>query len=157
MKTKTKKIEFKAEKKIEKIEFTTEKQVDFLDVTDRIEEFIESTGIKDGLVNVFSPHTTSSIIINHNEEMLKQDLMRVLYKLIPVDERYAHDMFELTNKTKSDGRSNGHSHCKVMLLGSSESIPLEDGAMLLGEKQSIFFVELDGARKRSFYVQVLGG
>lgn len=142
--------------KTKKIEFTTEKQIDFFDITDRVEEFIESTGIKHGIVNVFSPHTTSSVIINHNEEMLKQDLMRVLYKLVPIDERYAHDMFELTNRTKSDGRSNGHSHCKVMLLGSSESIPLEKGVMLLGEKQSIFFVELDGARKRDLYVQVMG-
>ncbi len=142
--------------KSKKIEFATEKQVDFLDVTKKIEEFIEKTGIKNGVVTVFSPHTTSSIIINHNEEMLKQDLMRVLYRLIPIDERYAHDMFELTNKTKSDGRSNGHSHCKVMLLGSSESIPLEKGEMVLGEKQSIFFVELDGARSRDFVVHVMG-
>lgn len=142
--------------KIKKIEFATEKQVDFLDVTDEIEEFIEKTGIKNGLVTVFSPHTTSSVMINHNEEMLKQDLMRVLYRLVPIDERYAHDMFELTNKTKSDGRSNGHSHCKVMLIGTSASIPLEKGKMLLGDKQSIFFVELDGARTRDFYVQVIG-
>lgn len=142
--------------KLKKLECATEKQLDFLDVTDKIEEFIETTGIENGVVTVFSPHTTSSVMINHDEEMLKQDLMRILYRLVPIDERYAHDMFELTNKTKSDGRSNGHSHCKVMLLGSSESIPLEKGQMLLGEKQSIFFVELDGARARDFYVQVMG-
>ncbi len=142
--------------KTKRIEFSTEKQVDFLDVTDQIEEFIESTGVKDGVVNVFSPHTTASVMINHNEEMLKQDLVRILYRLVPIDERYAHDMFELTNKTKSDGRSNAHSHCKVMLIGSSESIPVEKGRMLLGEQQSVFFVELDGARTRDFYVQVIG-
>ena len=142
--------------KTKRIEFSTEKQVDFLDVTDQIEEFIESTGVKDGVVNVFSPHTTASVMINHNEEMLKQDLVRILYRLVPIDERYAHDMFELTNKKKSDGRSNAHSHCKVMLLGSSESIPIEKGKLLLGEQQSVFFVELDGARTRDFYVQVMG-
>ncbi len=142
--------------RIKRIEFSTEKQVDFLDVTEQIEEFIELSGIKDGVVNVFSPHTTASVMINHNEEMLKQDLVRILYRLVPVDERYAHDMFELTNKRTSDGRSNGHSHCKVMLLGSSESIPIEKGRMLLGEQQSVFFVELDGARTRDFYVQIMG-
>lgn len=142
--------------KLKKLNYATEKQLDFINVTDKIEEFIETTGIKNGIVNVFSPHTTASIMINHDEEMLKQDLMRILYRLVPIDERYAHDMFELTNKTKSDGRSNGHSHCKVMLLGSSESIPLGDGQMLLGEKQSVFLVELDGARTRDFYVQVMG-
>lgn len=142
--------------KTKRIEFSTEKQVDFLDVTDQVEEFIEASGIKDGVVNVFSPHTTASVMINHNEEMLKQDLVRILYRLVPIDERYAHDMFELTNKTISDGRSNAHSHCKVMLLGSSESIPIEKGKMLLGKQQSIFFVELDGARTRDFYVQIMG-
>jgi secondary thiamine-phosphate synthase enzyme len=142
--------------KTKRIEFSTEKQVDFLDVTDQIEEFIETSGVKEGVVNVFSPHTTASVMINHNEEMLKQDLARILYRLVPIDERYAHDMFELTNKTISDGRSNAHSHCKVMLLGSSESIPIENGKMLLGKQQSVFFVELDGARTRDFYVQVMG-
>lgn len=142
--------------KTKKIEITTEKQLEFIDITSTVEEVIEGSGAKSGTVTIFSPHTTGSIAVNHNEPMLLQDMTRILYKLVPIDERYSHDMFELTKHSKSDGRSNGHSHCKNMLLGSSESIPFENGQMLLGDRQSVFFVELDGGRKRDFIVQVVG-
>jgi secondary thiamine-phosphate synthase enzyme len=65
-------------------------------------------------------------------------------------------MFELTKVTKSDGRSNGHSHCMNIFLGNSETIPVENGVLLLGERQSIFFVELDGGRKRDYIIHVMG-
>lgn len=142
--------------KTKKIELQTEKQLEFIDVTSMVEEVVEGSGIKSGTVTVFSPHTTGSIVVNHNEPMLLQDMTRMLYKLVPIDERYSHDMFELTKHNKSDGRSNGHSHCKSMFLGSSESIPFEKGQLLLGDRQNIFFVELDGGRKRDFIVQVIG-
>jgi len=56
----------------------------------------------------------------------------------------------------SDGRSNGHSHCKAILLGNSETIPVEKGKLLLTERQNIFAVEFDGSRKRDVFVQVIG-
>ena len=80
----------------------------------------------------------------------------MLYRLVPIDERYSHDLFELKRMNRSDGRSNGHSHCKNMLIGNSETVPIEKGKMLLGSLQSIFFVEMDGARKRSIIVQIMG-
>lgn len=141
---------------MKKIEVQSEKQLEFIDVTSMVDEVVEETGVKEGIVLVFSSHTTGAIVINHNEPMLMQDMTRILYKMAPIDERYSHDMFELTKHNKSDGRSNGHSHCKSMLLGSSEMIPLSKGELQLGNKQSIFFVELDGARKRDFFVQILG-
>jgi secondary thiamine-phosphate synthase enzyme len=139
-----------------KIDLQSEKQLEFMDVTSLIEEAVESSGVNSGVVVVFSPHTTGAIVINHNEPMLLQDMTRILYKMVPIDERYSHDMFELTKRNKSDGRSNGHSHCKNMLLGSSETVPIEKGELVLGNKQSIFFVELDGARKRDFVIQIMG-
>jgi secondary thiamine-phosphate synthase enzyme len=142
--------------KKEKISISTQKQIEFVDVTEKVEEVVEKSGIKAGQVLVFAPHSTASLVINHNENMLLQDMSRILYRLVPVDERYDHDTFELTNKNKSDGRSNGHSHCKNMILGASETIPLEKGEMLLGERQNIFFVEFDGGRERDFIVQILG-
>jgi len=131
-------------------------QIEFIDITHDIEEIITSSGIKNGQVLVFSPHATASIAINENENLLLQDFQRLLYKLVPIDERYSHDLFELKRVARSDGRSNGHSHCKNFLLGASETIPVSDGKMLLGEHQNIFFVELDGARKRDVVVQVMG-
>ncbi len=142
--------------KLEKIALETTKQLEFIDITSNVEEILDQSGVKNGQVNVFSPHTTAAVSINHNEPMLLQDMARLLYKVAPIDERYSHDMFELTKVNKSDGRSNGHSHCKSVFLGSSETIPVEKGEMMLGERQSIFFVELDGSRKRDYVVQVVG-
>ncbi|MFO7806845.1 MAG: secondary thiamine-phosphate synthase enzyme YjbQ [Candidatus Moraniibacteriota bacterium] len=142
--------------KNEKISISTQKQIEFVEITEKVEDIIEKSGIKNGQVLVFSPHSTASISMNHNEDMLLQDMSRILYRLVPVDERYDHDVFELSNKNKSDGRSNGHSHCKNIILGSSEAIPLKEGEMMLGDRQNIFFVEFDGGRERDFIVQVLG-
>ena len=117
---------------------------------------MENSGIREGQVLVFSPHTTAGIIINHNEPMLLQDFMRLLYRTVPLGDRYSHDLFEIKKGHISDGRSNGHSHCKTMLLRTSENIPLEGGKMLITERQNIFLAEMDGARKREVIIQVMG-
>lgn len=140
----------------QKIDLETKTQVEFINVTDQIQEVIDNSGIREGQVLIYIPHTTMGITINHNEPMLIQDFMRVLYKLVPVDDQYSHDLFELRKNTSSDGRSNGHSHCKSLLLGNSEIIPLEKGKMMIAGKQAIFVVEFDGARKRDYWVQVIG-
>lgn len=139
-----------------KINLESSTQIEFLDITERVEEIVANSGIREGQVLVYSPHTTGSIIVNHNEPMLIQDFMRVLYRLVSVSDRYSHDLFEINRSNVSDGRSNGHSHCKAMLLGVSQSLPLEKGKMILTEKQSVFFVEMDGARKREVIIQVMG-
>lgn len=131
-------------------------QIEFIDITEDVGEVVAKSGIRNGQVLVFSPHATASIAINENESLLLQDFQRLLYKLVPVDERYSHDLFELKRTVRSDGRSNGHSHCKDLILGVSEVIPIEEGKMLLGEHQNIFLVEMDGARKRDMVVQVIG-
>lgn len=138
------------------IEIKSTTQIEFIDITDRVAEIIDNSGVREGQVLVYSPHTSSSVIINHNEAMLIQDFMRVLYRIVPLNDQYAHDIFELNKVHKSDGRSNGHAHCKSMLLGVSETIPIEKNKMLLTEKQSILFVEMDGARTRDIIVQVIG-
>jgi secondary thiamine-phosphate synthase enzyme len=141
-------------KKIINIKSTA--QIEFIDITDQVNEVIETSGVRTGQVLVYSPHTSASVIINHNETMLKQDFMRVLYRLVPISDKYSHDAFELKSASKSDGRSNGHSHCKSMLLGVSETVPVEKGVAMLTEKQSIFLVEFDGARTRDIIIQVMG-
>ncbi len=140
----------------ELVAFETKTQIEFVDVTDRVQEVIDRSGIREGQVLVYSQHSTLSVIINHNEPMLLQDFMRILYRLVPVDEQYSHDLFEIRRDSVSDGRSNGHSHCKAFLLGSSETIPVEKGKLFLGSRQNIFAVEFDGSRKRDLLVQVMG-
>jgi secondary thiamine-phosphate synthase enzyme len=138
------------------IEKESKSQIEFVDITVEVAEVVTASKIQNGQVLVYSGHTTAGIAINENESLLLQDFQRLLYKLVPVDERYSHDLFELKRVTRSDGRSNGHSHCKNLLIGASEIVPVENGKMLLGGLQSIFLVEMDGARKRSIVVQVMG-
>lgn len=140
----------------ERIDIESKAQIEFMDITDRIQEIIDRSGVREGQVLVYVPHTTMGVAINHNESMLLQDFMRVLYKIVPVDSQYSHDLFELRRESTSDGRSNGHSHCKAILLGNSETIPVEKGKLLLTERQSIFAVEFDGSRKRDVFIQVMG-
>lgn len=140
----------------QKLEVKSTSQIEFIDITDRVEEVVSNSGVREGQVLIYSPHTSASIIINHNESMLLQDFMRILYRLVPVNDRYSHDTFELNRANSSDGRSNGHSHCKSMLLGVSETVPIEKGKMLLTEKQNIFMAEMDGSRTRDIIVQIIG-
>lgn len=139
-----------------KIEIKSESQIEFIDITDKVEEIVENSGIREGQVLIYSPHTSAGIVINHNESMLIQDFMRLLYRLVPLGDRYSHDLFELKKNQISDGRSNGHSHCKTMLLGTSETVPVDGGKMLITERQSIFLAEMDGARKRDVVIQIIG-
>lgn len=140
----------------ERINLKSTTQIEFIDITTWVQEIVARSGIREGQVLVYVPHTTMGVAINHNEPMLLQDFMRILYKVAPVDDQYSHDLFELRRGVKSDGRSNGHSHCKAILLGSSETVPVEKGSLLLTERQNIFAVEFDGARERDIVIQVIG-
>ena len=139
-----------------KIEIKSSSSVELIDITEKVGEVVSDSGVREGMVLIYSPHTSAGIFVNHNEPMLLQDFMRVLHRLAPIDDRYSHDLFELARKSKSDGRSNGHSHCKAMLIGVSVTLPIEKGHILITEKQNIFVAEMDGARTRDIVIQVMG-
>ena len=138
------------------VSFESSAQLECIDVTEKVRDAVDASGVREGSALVFSPHTTLSVVVNHNEPMLMQDFLSLLYRLVPVDDNYAHDMFELRKGIRSDGRSNGHAHCKAMLLPSSQMVPIEKGRMLLSPQQSILAVELDGSRKREIVVHIMG-
>jgi len=140
----------------QRFDVQTTTQIEFIDITAKVQEIVDNSGIREGQVLVFTPHATMGVMINQNEPMLLQDFMRVLYKLVPVDDQYSHDLFELRRSRTADGRSNGHSHCKSMILGIDVTIPVDKGKMVLTERQTIFAVEFDGARKRDMLIQVIG-
>lgn len=140
----------------QKIEIKTSSQIEFVDITTKVDEVISNSGVREGQVLIYSPHTTAGIAVNQNETMLLQDFMRLLHRLAPVGDRYSHDLFELRRSKASDGRSNGHSHCKSLLIGVSQTLPIEKGKIILTERQSIFLAEMDGGRKRDVLVQVIG-
>lgn len=140
----------------QKINIKSTTQIEFIDITDQVQEIVDKCGIREGQATVYAPHTTMSIVVNHNEAMLLQDFMKVIYRLAPQENQYAHDLFELKKGNKNDGRSNGHSHCKSMLLGVSETIPIEKGRLMITGRQNVFAVEFDGARERDIVVQIIG-
>jgi secondary thiamine-phosphate synthase enzyme len=142
--------------KHQRIQLTSKKQFEVIDITTKVEEVLKSSSVVNGMVVVFSPHTTAAIKLNHNEPLLLQDIMKMLYRTAPVDINYSHDLFEIRTGIDATERSNGHAHVKAFLLGSSETIPVENKVMVLGQKQSIFFVELDGGRDRNVIVEVTG-
>lgn len=140
----------------EKIKFKTTAQTEFVDLTDRVQEAIDASGIREGRVCVYAQHTTMGVAINHNEPMLLQDFMRLLDRIAPMDEQYSHDLFELKKGKKTDGRSNGNSHCKALFVGTQAAIPIDNGKMMLSDLQSIFAIEFDGSRDRDVIISVSG-
>ena len=82
--------------------------------------------------------------------------MKTLYRLVPIDQSYSHDLFEVRQNVAPNERSNGHAHVKAFLLGSSESLPIEKSQLSIGAKQSVMFIELDGGRSREVHMQILG-
>ena len=141
-----------------RIHVETCRSTEFIDVTDLIEATVSGTGIRDGLVNVQSLHTTTAILVNEHEPLLLADVAALLERLAPQHAPYRHDdMTARTVNVAPDERANGHSHCRAMLLGSSALLNLAGGSLQLGRWQRVFLVELDGPRPREVSVQVLGG
>lgn len=139
------------------IELQTKEQLEFVDLTDRIKEFVKESGIKEGIVNVQSLHTSAGIIVNENEPLLLDDLRDNLKKTAPESINYRHD--DLTKRTVNvcpDECINGHSHCKAIHLLVSATMNLIGGELQLGQWQRIFFIELDRARKRMVQIQIIG-
>ena len=140
----------------------SETSPEFIDITDEVEEFIESSGVLNGIVVVFSKHTPAAIVIQEDEPLLLDDFRNLLDSIASSDAKYSHNDFDVRTVHFHDNECpNGHSHCQHLTLGSSESVPVIDGKMALGEWQRVFMVELDGEKAqqigyREVVVQVLG-
>ncbi len=137
-------------------EIKTSKQFEIVDITSSVQKTVAEAKIKTGIVSITSPHTTASIRVNHLEPLLLQDIMKLMYRLAPLESSYAHDFFEIRTEMQAIERSNGHAHVKAFLTGSSETLPISQGKAALGFRQSVFFVEFDGGRSRHYTVTVVG-
>ena len=110
-------------------------------------------------INVFSRHTTAAITIQENEPLLLNDMASLLERLAPKNMRYGHNDFSIrTVHMQEDECPNGHSHCQHLTLGSSETVPVIDGILALGQWQRLFMVELDDGKvsPREILVQTMG-
>lgn len=137
------------------LEVETDKGIGIYNITPQIENILETTGIKNGQVIVFSRHTTTALAINEYEERLLEDTKIHFRKLAPESERYLHNDLHLRD-VPPDEPMNAHSHLMAMMLSTSEVIPVADGKLALGTWQSVLFFDLDGPRKRSLLVQISG-
>ncbi|MBE6504616.1 MAG: YjbQ family protein [Methanobrevibacter millerae] len=116
-----------------KLILNSSRNFEIIDITAMINNEID---IKSGIVNVFSKHSTSAIVVNENESGLLKDLELMLSDLVSDKYSWQHDRID----------NNAKSHLKSFLLSSSETIPISDRKLDLGTWQSVFFVELDGPR-----------
>jgi secondary thiamine-phosphate synthase enzyme len=127
------------------MQIKTSKRIELIDITDKVKERLNETGVQNGICVISTKHTTTSIIVNENESGLMSDILALLEKLVPAHAGYAHDRID----------NNADAHLKAMLLGSSETIPVIDGSLHLGTWQSIFLAEMDGPRTREVTVTVI--
>ncbi|MGM0655288.1 MAG: secondary thiamine-phosphate synthase enzyme YjbQ [Thermodesulfobacteriota bacterium] len=116
-----------------------------IDITDQVRDIVRQSGTRNGLVHVFSMHTTGAVTINENADpAVPVDILSCINKVIPFDDNFKHM------------EGNSAAHIKVSLFGPSETVALENGKLVLGTWQSLFFCEFDGPRTRKINVTIIG-
>jgi secondary thiamine-phosphate synthase enzyme len=125
-------------------EVRTERHVAFVDITPEVSAEVRAAGITEGVAVVFVPHTTAGVTINENADpSVRADIEMTLERLVP-------DTLPFTHR-----EGNSDAHVKASLMGSSVTIPLQDGRLQLGTWQGVYFAEFDGPRRRRVLVSTL--
>jgi len=137
------------------LHFDTEDTNQFCDFTEAVLEIVSKSGIKHGSVNLFTPHTTTAVVINESETGFINDFKKKIEELVPSDSYYEHDDWDLrTENMQEDENVNGRSHVRGTIIGSSGvTLPIINSELIIGRWQRLFFVELDCARSRRLFVQ----
>lgn len=129
---------------MKKLSIRTNARTEMIDITSVVQEILDKIQYTDGLCLVYVPHTTCGVTINENADRdVKTDIINTLNKIIPHEDNYKHL------------EGNSDAHIKASLIGSSVICPIENGKLVLGTWQGIFFTEFDGPRNRNIFVKVL--
>lgn len=129
---------------MEKIKIKTTSRVDLIDITNEVQSLVNASKVKDGVCFIFCQHTTAGLTINENADpSVKADIVNALNKLIPHNANYQH------------AEGNADAHIKSSLFGASLNIFIEDGKLVLGTWQGIYFCEGDGPRMREAWVKII--
>lgn len=129
---------------IKTLSVKTSTREEFVDIRMEVEKIVRDSGVKNGVCYLYVPHTTAGITINEGADpSVRKDIINALKKIAPYGAGYAHV------------EGNADSHIKATLVGSSVSIFIEGGRLILGQWQSIFFCEFDGPRTRKVYMKVI--
>jgi len=124
-------------------ELHTKSKEEFVDLTAKVRTFVERSGVEDGTVVVFCPHTTAGLTVQENTDpALKRDILAALESMVPSNRPYGH----------SEG--NAPAHVKAALLGTSCTLVIDGGKLLLGRWQGIYLVEFDGPRDRMVQAKI---
>ncbi|WIF95759.1 secondary thiamine-phosphate synthase enzyme YjbQ [Caminicella sporogenes] len=122
----------------------TNNHMELIDITSEIENIVKKSGVKNGICTVYIPHTTAGITINENTDPdVKKDMLMELNKIVPLEDNYRHI------------EGNSAAHIKASIMGFSQTVIIEEGRLLLGTWQGIYFCEFDGPRNRKVYVKII--
>ena len=131
---------------LEEIDVRTSERTELIDITSEVRSVVRKSGIKSGFCCVYVPHTTAAVTINENADpSVPKDILMEMNKRIPFNDNYSH----------SEG--NSAAHIKSSLFGCSKVIPIENGSLVLGTWQGIFFCEFDGPRSRKVFCKIVEG
>jgi secondary thiamine-phosphate synthase enzyme len=129
---------------IHKVDIKTSSRVEFQDITDKVREVISQSGMKSGVCHIFVPHTTAGVMVNeHADPSVVGDIASQLDVMVPLNNNYRHM------------EGNSAAHIKASLIGDSETLFIEDGKLVLGTWQGIFFGEFDGPRNRKAFIKIV--
>jgi secondary thiamine-phosphate synthase enzyme len=124
------------------ISVKTRSRTELVDITGEVQAAVREAGVRDGLCMVYVPHTTAAVTINENADpTVKDDVLKVINKIIPWDDAYRHL------------EGNSAAHIKSTLVGASEMVAVAGGKLQLGTWQGIFFCEFDGPRRRKAHIR----
>ena len=128
------------------IPVSTPSRTAMVDITHRISDVVQKSGVKNGVCIIFVPHTTAGMTINENADPdVVRDILKETNKVIPFDDNYSHM------------EGNSAAHIKASIFGFSQHIIIENGRLVLGTWQGIYFCEFDGPRSRKAYVKIIEG
>lgn len=134
------------------VDWITNDRMQLLNITDRINELVRKSGIRDGIIHVQSLHTTTAVFINEWQDALLHDVKAFLDEVVAREQYYRHN-----DPAFSDcERQNADSHLRGMMLGQTLCLQVRNASVLLGTWQKILLAEFDGPRSRSVSVQILG-
>lgn len=127
--------------------FNTEHHREFINITDRVEQLVKTSGIKEGFVLVSAMHITAGVYVNDAEPGLIADIDEWLEKLAPYRPDYRHH---------ATGESNGDAHLKSLLIHHEVMVPVTGGSLDLGPWQQVYYAEFDGQRKKRVIIKAMG-
>lgn len=131
---------------INHISVKTSARTEFVDITSDVQKIVKESGVNAGVCYVYVPHTTAGITINEGADpSVVKDIQTMMSKLVPHGAGYLHM------------EGNSDAHIKTALVGTSQAIIIDQGKLLLGTWQAIFFCEFDGGRSRRVQVKVVEG